>query len=85
MLVMPIRPADGIGGTAGAVMLSASTARLVDGAAALDAAELVQIKVADALVPARRLLCGGNPNGTWPERNLHRYAVIRAMRSVDDG
>ena len=22
---------------------------------------------------------------TWPRRNLHRCAVIRAMRSVDDG
>jgi adenylate cyclase len=40
----------------GGVMLSASTARLVDGAAALGTAELVQIKGADAPVPARRLL-----------------------------
>jgi class 3 adenylate cyclase len=40
----------------GGVMLSASTARLVDGAAALGAPELVQIKGADAPVPARRLL-----------------------------
>jgi hypothetical protein len=23
--------------------------------------------------------------GAWPGRNLHRYAVNRAMRSVDDG
>ncbi|HEX9497293.1 MAG TPA: adenylate/guanylate cyclase domain-containing protein, partial [Mycobacterium sp.] len=38
------------------VMLSASTARLVDGAAALGEAELVQIKGADAPVPARQLL-----------------------------
>ncbi len=37
-------------------MLSASTARLVEGAATLDDAELVQIKGADAPVPARRLL-----------------------------
>ena len=40
----------------GAVMLSASTARLVDGAATLGESELVQIKGADAPVPARRLL-----------------------------
>src|SRR5271165_3930450 len=40
----------------GGVMLSASIARLVDGAAALAEAELVQIKGADAPVPARRLL-----------------------------
>src|SRR6202453_2799667 len=39
----------------GGVMLSASTARLVDGAATLGDTELVQIKGA-ALVPARRLL-----------------------------
>ena len=36
----------------GGVMLSASTARLVDGAAALGESELVQIKGADAPVPA---------------------------------
>jgi class 3 adenylate cyclase len=41
---------------AGGVMLSASTARLVDGAATLGDPELVQIKGADAPVPARRLL-----------------------------
>jgi class 3 adenylate cyclase len=40
----------------GGVMLSAPTARLVDGAAALGEAELVQIKGADAPVPARQLL-----------------------------
>src|SRR5277367_3686145 len=40
----------------GGVMLSASTARLVEGAATLGDAELVQIKGADAPVPARRLL-----------------------------
>jgi class 3 adenylate cyclase len=41
---------------AGEVMLSASTARLVDGAATLGEPELVQIKGADAPVPARRML-----------------------------
>jgi class 3 adenylate cyclase len=40
----------------GGVMLSASTARLVGGAATLGEPELVQIKGADAPVPARRLL-----------------------------
>ncbi len=44
----------------GGVMLSASTARLVDGAADLGAAELVQIKGADAPVPAHRLLAMRN-------------------------
>jgi class 3 adenylate cyclase len=40
----------------GGVMLSASTARLVEGAATLGDAELVQIKGADTPVPARLLL-----------------------------
>jgi class 3 adenylate cyclase len=40
----------------GGVMLSASTARLVEGAANLGEYELVRIKGADAPVPARRLL-----------------------------
>ena len=44
----------------GGVMLSASTARLVEGAAILGEPELVQIKGADARVPARRLLGMGD-------------------------
>jgi Adenylate and Guanylate cyclase catalytic domain len=40
----------------GGVMLSASTARLVGGAATLSEPELVQIRGADAPVPARRLV-----------------------------
>jgi class 3 adenylate cyclase len=44
----------------GGVMLSASTARLVDGAATLGDAELVQIKGADEPVPAHRLLGMGD-------------------------
>jgi class 3 adenylate cyclase len=40
----------------GGVLLSESTARLVEGAATLGDAELVRIKGADAPVPARRLL-----------------------------
>ena len=44
----------------GGVMLSASTARLVDDAATLGESELVQIKGADAPVPARQLLSMGD-------------------------
>jgi class 3 adenylate cyclase len=44
----------------GGVMLSASTARLVEGAATLGESELVSIKGADKPVPARRLLGMGD-------------------------
>ncbi|HTQ22109.1 adenylate/guanylate cyclase domain-containing protein, partial [Mycobacterium sp.] len=44
----------------GAVMLSASTERLVEGAATLGESALVQIKGADEPVPARRLLAMGD-------------------------
>ena len=56
----------------GGVMLSASTARLVDGAAVLGGPELVQIKSADAPVPARRLLgIGDGHRAAWrAESNL---------------
>jgi adenylate cyclase len=56
----------------GGVMLSASTARLVDGAAVLGGPELVQIKSADAPVPARRLLgIGDGHRAAWrAETNL---------------
>ena len=43
----------------GGVMLSASTARLVDGAAALGEPEMVRIKGADEPVMARRLVRSG--------------------------
>jgi hypothetical protein len=43
----------------GGVMLSASTARLVDGAAALGEPEMVRIKGADEPVMARRLVAVG--------------------------
>src|SRR5882757_4588300 len=50
----------------GGVMLSASTARLVDGAATLGEPELVQIKGADQPVLARRLLgMGERHRATW--------------------
>jgi class 3 adenylate cyclase len=45
----------------GSVMLSASTARLVDGVAALGEPEMVRIKGADEPVMARRLLAVGAP------------------------
>ncbi len=56
----------------GGVMLSASTARLVDGAAALGEPELVHIKGADAPVSARRLLgmSEGHRAGGHAESNL---------------
>jgi class 3 adenylate cyclase len=56
----------------GGVMLSASTARLVEGAATLGEPELVQIKGADAPVPARRLLgMGDGHRAAWrAESNL---------------
>jgi class 3 adenylate cyclase len=55
----------------GGVMLSASTARLVEGAAALTDPELVQIKGADEPVPARRLLSmGERPAAGRAESNL---------------
>ena len=47
----------------GGVMLSASTARLVDGAAALGEPEMVRIKGADEPVVAQRLLGMGDQHG----------------------
>jgi class 3 adenylate cyclase len=55
----------------GGVMLSASTARLVEGAAALTDPGLVQIKGADAPVPSQRLLSIGK-----------RHAVGRAESNL---
>src|ERR1700758_1423542 len=55
----------------GGVMLSASTARLVEGVATLGDPELVQIKGADVPVPARRLLSmGERPAAGRAESNL---------------
>jgi class 3 adenylate cyclase len=55
----------------GGVMLSESTARLVEGAANLTDPELVQIKGADEPVPARRLLSmGERPAAGRAESNL---------------
>ena len=50
----------------GAVMLSASTARLVEGAATLGEPEMLRVKGADDPVPARRLLAmGDGPRAAW--------------------
>jgi class 3 adenylate cyclase len=56
----------------GAVMLSESTARLVDGAATLGESELVRIKGAEEPVPARRLVSMGEQHraATHAESNL---------------
>jgi class 3 adenylate cyclase len=66
----------------GGVMLSASTARLVEGAATLGESELVQIKGVDAPVPARRLLgmgeghrAGGRPESKLVGRQWEMSAV----------
>ncbi|HEY1440576.1 MAG TPA: adenylate/guanylate cyclase domain-containing protein, partial [Mycobacterium sp.] len=75
----------------GGVMLSASAARLVDGAATLGESELVQIKGADAPVPARRLLgmseghrAGGRPESKLVGRRWEMSAVEALLeRSVD--
>src|ERR1700757_4290767 len=75
----------------GAVMLSASTARLVDGAATLGESQHVQIKGADAPVLARRLLGlgDGHPAGGRPESKLvgrrWEMSAVEALleRSVD--
>ena len=55
----------------GGVMLSASTARLVDGAAALGEPEMVQIKGADEPVAAHRLL------GMGEQHRAHRACSSR--------
>ena len=55
----------------GGVMLSASTARLVEGAAALGESELVRIKGAEEPVAARRLLaCDGHRAAGRAESDL---------------
>ena len=70
----------------GGVMLSASTARLVEGAATLGDPELVQIKGADEPVPARRLLgMGERPAVGRAESNLvGRRWELSAVESLLD-
>ena len=68
------------------VMLSASTARLVEGAATLGDAELVQIKGAAEPVPARRLLSmGERPAVGRAESNLvgRRWELSAAESLLD--
>jgi class 3 adenylate cyclase len=75
----------------GGVMLSASTARLVEGAATLGESELVQIKGAAAPLPAHRLLAmgEGHRTGGRAESNLvgrrWEMAAIEALleRAID--
>ena len=67
----------------GGVMLSASTARLVEGDAALGEPELVQIKGSDAPIVARRLL-GVAPQrdrpGSWREPLVGRELEVGTIR-----
>jgi class 3 adenylate cyclase len=76
----------------GGVMLSTSTARLVEGAATLGESELVQIKGADVPVPARRLLgMGDRHRAAWrAESNLvgrqwEMSAVVGLLERAIDG
>ena len=76
----------------GGVMLTASTARLVDRTATLGESELVQIKGADAPVPARRLLgMGDGHRAAWrAESNLvgrrwEMFAVEGLLDCAIDG
>jgi class 3 adenylate cyclase len=76
----------------GGVMLSASTARLVEGAATLGESELVQVKGADAPVPARRLLgigdghrAGGRAGSTLVGRRWEMSAVEGLLDRAIEG
>jgi class 3 adenylate cyclase len=76
----------------GGVMLSASTARLVDGAAALGEAELVRIKGSDKPVAAQRLLgleerhhTVGHAESTLVGRRWEMAAVERLLDRAVDG
>jgi class 3 adenylate cyclase len=76
----------------GGVMLSESTARLVDGAATLGEAELVQIKGADEPVPAHRLLgigdrhrAVGRAESTLVGRRWELSAVEGLLNRAVDG
>ncbi|HME79674.1 MAG TPA: adenylate/guanylate cyclase domain-containing protein [Mycobacterium sp.] len=76
----------------GAVMLSESTARLVEGAATLGESELVQIKGADAPLPAHRLLAmgeghraGGRAESTLVGRRWEMSAVEALLDRAIDG
>jgi adenylate cyclase len=69
------------------VMLSASTARLVDGAAVLGEPELVHIKGADEPVAAHRLFGMGDQHRALLEKvreDIHRERFSHAMSGVID-
>ena len=72
----------------GGVMLSTSTARLVEGIAEVGAPELVRIKNADAPVPARRLLSTSPRGAPLPadrqSRLVGRDGEIRSLRTYLD-
>jgi class 3 adenylate cyclase len=77
---------------AGGVMLSASTARLVEGTASLGESELVEIKGADEPVPARRLLgmadghrAAGRAESTLVGRRWEMAAVEGLLDRATDG
>jgi class 3 adenylate cyclase len=65
------------------VMLSASTARLVEGAATLGESELVQIKGADAPLPAHRLLAMGEGHRTGGRAESNLVGRRWEMSAVD--
>jgi class 3 adenylate cyclase len=67
----------------GGVMLSASTARLVEGAATLGESELVQIKGADAPLPAHRLLAMGEGHRTGGRAESNLVGRRWEMSAVD--
>jgi adenylate cyclase len=76
----------------GGVMLSASTARLVEGAASLGERELVRIKGAEQPVPARRLLgmvdgprAGGHVESVLVGRGWEMAAVQGLLDRAIDG
>ncbi|WP_026256389.1 adenylate/guanylate cyclase domain-containing protein [Mycobacterium sp. 155] len=68
---------------AGGVMLSESTARLVERVALLSEPELVRIKGGDAPVPARRLLGMGSGHGAVPRREARLVGRRWEMAAVD--
>ncbi len=68
----------------GGVMLSASTARLVDGVATLGECELIQIKGADAPVPAYRLFGMAERDGAVGRAESNLVGRRWEMFAVDD-
>ena len=79
-------------GPPGGVMLSASTARLVDGAAALGEPEMLRVKGADEPVAAQRLLgigerhrAGGRAESTLVGRRWEMSAVEGLLERAIDG